>query len=94
MTLLAGTLSTWPRPTLNSANAKRPKIIALCVSPHHHGPRSHQIVVDLAKHATVPVINGPATSSTLRFADLLMIQERMAGYGPAMYIGDGNNVAS
>ncbi|HOO15527.1 MAG TPA: ornithine carbamoyltransferase [Phycisphaerae bacterium] len=57
----------------------------------------HQIVVDLAKHATVPVINGLSDFEhpCQILADLLTIQERkgrLRGLS-ATYIGDGNNVA-
>ena len=57
----------------------------------------HQIVVDLAKYATVPVINGLSDFEhpCQILADLLTIQERkgrLRGLS-ATYIGDGNNVA-
>jgi len=57
----------------------------------------HEIVVDLAKFATVPVINGLSDFEhpCQILADLLTIlerKERLAGLN-AMYIGDGNNVA-
>jgi ornithine carbamoyltransferase len=57
----------------------------------------HQIVVDLAKYATVPVINGLSDFEhpCQILADLLTIQERkgrLRGLN-ATYIGDGNNVA-
>ncbi len=57
----------------------------------------HDIVQDLAKYATVPVINGLSDFShpCQIMADLLTIQERkgkLAGLN-ACYIGDGNNVA-
>jgi ornithine carbamoyltransferase len=57
----------------------------------------HEIVVDLAKHATVPVINGLSDFEhpCQILADLLTIQERkgrLEGLN-AVYVGDGNNVA-
>ena len=58
---------------------------------------SHQEVLDLAEHATIPVINGltDLLHPTQVMADLLTIQEhkgRLAGLKLA-YIGDGNNMA-
>src|SRR5262249_38948137 len=58
---------------------------------------SHQIVEDLARYATVPVINGLSDFEhpCQILADLLTIQERkgkLEGLSGA-YIGDGNNVA-
>jgi ornithine carbamoyltransferase len=57
----------------------------------------HDIVVDLARHATVPVINGLTDFAhpCQILADLLTIKERkgtLKGLS-ATYIGDGNNVA-
>jgi ornithine carbamoyltransferase len=57
----------------------------------------HDIVVDLAKHATVPVINGLSDFEhpCQILADLQTIQEckgRLAGLN-FVYSGDGNNVA-
>jgi ornithine carbamoyltransferase len=57
----------------------------------------HDIVADLARHATVPVINGLSDFEhpTQIMADLQTIIERkgrLAGL-TACYIGDGNNVA-
>ena len=57
----------------------------------------HDIVVDLAKHATVPVINGLSDHEhpCQILADLQTIQERkgrLAGLS-FVYSGDGNNVA-
>ena len=57
----------------------------------------HDIVVDLAKHATVPVINGLSDEEhpCQVLADLLTIYEkkdRLEGLS-LTYIGDGNNVA-
>jgi ornithine carbamoyltransferase len=57
----------------------------------------HQIVVDLARYATVPVINGLSDFEhpCQILADLLTIQERkgrLRGLN-ATYVGDGNNVA-
>jgi ornithine carbamoyltransferase len=57
----------------------------------------HEIVVDLAKHATVPVVNG--LSDLLHpcqgLADLLTILEKKRHFEglTLAYIGDGNNVA-
>jgi ornithine carbamoyltransferase len=58
---------------------------------------SHQAIVDLARHATVPVING--LSDLLHpcqaLADVLTLRERfgrLEGLTLA-YVGDGNNVA-
>ena len=56
----------------------------------------HNIVVDLAKHATVPVINGLSDEEhpCQIMADLQTIQEkkgRLAGL-KAAFVGDGNNV--
>jgi ornithine carbamoyltransferase len=58
---------------------------------------SHQTVVDLSKHASVPVINALSDYEhpCQILADLLTIQEekkRLVGLKLA-YIGDGNNVA-
>ena len=58
---------------------------------------SHQEVLDLAQHATIPVINGltDLLHPTQVLADLLTIQEhkgRLAGL-KMTYIGDGNNMA-
>jgi ornithine carbamoyltransferase len=57
----------------------------------------HDIIVDLAKHATVPVINGlsDAEHPCQILADLLTIYEKkgqITGLN-AVYSGDGNNVA-
>ena len=57
----------------------------------------HQIVVDLAEHATVPVINGLSDQEhpCQILADLLTVRERkgtLAGLR-LCFIGDGNNVA-
>lgn len=57
----------------------------------------HQIVEDLARYATVPVINGLSDFEhpCQILADLLTVQERkgkLEGLSGA-YIGDGNNVA-
>jgi ornithine carbamoyltransferase len=57
----------------------------------------HEIVVDLAEHATVPVINGLSDHEhpCQIMADLLTVLERkgkLAGL-KGCYIGDGNNVA-
>jgi ornithine carbamoyltransferase len=57
----------------------------------------HDIVEDLARHATVPVINGLSDFEhpCQILADLLTIRERkgrLSGLS-AVYIGDGNNVA-
>jgi ornithine carbamoyltransferase len=57
----------------------------------------HGIVVDLAKHATCPVINGLSDFEhpCQILADLLTIRERKGGLKglSVTYIGDGNNVA-
>ena len=58
---------------------------------------SHQEVLDLAQHATIPVINGltDLLHPTQVLADLLTIQEhkgRLAGL-KMTYVGDGNNMA-
>lgn len=58
---------------------------------------SHQEVLDLAEHASIPVINGltDLLHPTQVLADLLTIQEhkgRLTGIKLA-YIGDGNNMA-
>jgi len=58
---------------------------------------SHQNVVDLAQHATVPVINGLCDQAhpCQALADMLTIHEhcgRMHGLR-VVFIGDGNNVA-
>ncbi|MFZ3101375.1 MAG: ornithine carbamoyltransferase [Desulfitobacteriaceae bacterium] len=58
---------------------------------------SHQEVLDLAEHATIPVINGltDLLHPTQVLADLLTIQEhkgRLAGL-KMTYVGDGNNMA-
>ena len=58
---------------------------------------SHQEVLDLAKYATIPVINGltDLLHPCQVLADLMAIQEhkgRLAGLKLA-YIGDGNNMA-
>ena len=57
---------------------------------------SHQAIIDLAKHATVPVINGLSDHShpCQALADFLTIREvlgRTEGITLA-YVGDGNNV--
>ncbi len=59
---------------------------------------SHQEVLDLAEHATVPVINGltDLLHPTQGLADLLTIKEhkgKLAGL-KLVFIGDGNNVAN
>jgi ornithine carbamoyltransferase len=57
----------------------------------------HDIVVDLAKYATCPVINGLSDLEhpCQILADLLTIRERKGGLKglSATYVGDGNNVA-
>jgi ornithine carbamoyltransferase len=58
---------------------------------------SHQNVVDLAKHATVPVINGLTDYShpCQALADVMTLEERFGTLGgkTLAYVGDGNNVA-
>ncbi|MGB9867137.1 MAG: ornithine carbamoyltransferase [Bacillota bacterium] len=58
---------------------------------------SHQDVVDLAKFATVPVINGltDLLHPTQALADVMTIQEKKGGLRGVKlaYVGDGNNVA-
>jgi ornithine carbamoyltransferase len=58
---------------------------------------AHQIVVDMAKHASIPVINGLTDYShpCQAMADFLTIQEKkkkLKGL-KLCYVGDGNNVA-
>jgi ornithine carbamoyltransferase len=57
----------------------------------------HNIVADLAKYATCPVINGLSDFEhpCQILADLLTIRERKGGLKglSATYVGDGNNVA-
>lgn len=57
----------------------------------------HDIVEELGKHATCPVINGLSDFEhpCQVLADLLTIQERKGGLKglSATYVGDGNNVA-
>lgn len=57
---------------------------------------SHQDIVDLAKYATVPVINGLTDLShpCQAMADMLTIKERFGSFKDLKlaYIGDGNNV--
>ena len=58
---------------------------------------SHQLVVDLARHASIPVINGLTDylHPCQALADLFTLQERwgeLKGRKLA-YVGDGNNVA-
>ncbi len=58
---------------------------------------SHETIEELAKHATIPVING--LSDLLHpcqiLSDVFTILEKMGGYGglKVAYVGDGNNVA-
>ena len=58
---------------------------------------SHQHVLDLAKHATVPVINGLTDYShpCQAMADLMTLEEHFGHLkGLTMaFVGDGNNVA-
>ena len=58
---------------------------------------AHQIVIDMAKHASIPVINGLTDYShpCQAMADFMTIQEKkkkLKGL-KLCYIGDGNNVA-
>ena len=57
----------------------------------------HNIVVDLAKHATVPVINGLSDEEhpCQVMADLLTVYEKKGRLGGLkfVYVGDGNNMA-
>ena len=59
---------------------------------------AHATVVELAEHATVPVINALSDQEhpCQALADLLTIHERFGGVRGVRvaYIGDGNNVAS
>jgi ornithine carbamoyltransferase len=56
---------------------------------------SHQTLVDLAKHASVPVINGltPAHHPCQALADALTLRQRFGDLRglPIAYVGDGNN---
>ena len=58
---------------------------------------SHQTIIDLARHAAIPIINGLSDHShpCQAMADLLTIQEAFGSLeGRTLaYIGDGNNVA-
>lgn len=58
----------------------------------------HQHVVDLARYAGIPVINGltDAHHPCQALADALTIQERLGGLNgvTVAYVGDGNNVAA
>src|ERR1700690_2062011 len=58
---------------------------------------AHQIVIDMAKHASIPVINGLTDYShpCQAMADFMTIQEKkkkLKGL-KLCYVGDGNNVA-
>lgn len=58
---------------------------------------SHQTLLDLAKHATVPVINGLSDAShpCQILADILTIEEHFGEYitgKTVAWVGDGNNV--
>ena len=58
---------------------------------------AHQIVIDMAKHASIPVINGLTDYShpCQAMADFLTVQEhkkKLKGL-KLCYVGDGNNVA-
>src|SRR5688572_15484400 len=61
----------------------------------------HEKILDLAKYATVPVINGLTDYShpCQAMSDMLTIEESLAGSGGQLkgrtlaFIGDGNNVA-
>ena len=58
---------------------------------------AHETLVDLAKHATVPVINGLTDKShpCQIMADVMTFEERMGPIKGRMiaWVGDGNNVA-
>ncbi len=58
----------------------------------------HKDILDLARHASVPVVNGLSDYShpCQGLADLLTIYERFGKFSgiKVAYIGDGNNVAS
>ncbi|MCX6137921.1 MAG: ornithine carbamoyltransferase [Ignavibacteriales bacterium] len=58
---------------------------------------AHQVVIDMAKHASVPIINGLTDYShpCQAMADFLTIQEKKGELKglKVCYVGDGNNVA-
>jgi ornithine carbamoyltransferase len=58
---------------------------------------AHQIVIDMAKHASIPIINGLTDYShpCQAMADFLTIQEKKGDLKglKVCYVGDGNNVA-
>jgi ornithine carbamoyltransferase len=58
---------------------------------------AHQIVVDMARHASIPVINGLTDYShpcqaMADYLTILQVKRRVSGLKVA-YVGDGNNVA-
>jgi ornithine carbamoyltransferase len=59
---------------------------------------AHETVMELARHATVPVINGLSDREhpCQILGDLLTIQERKGGLSglKMVFVGDGNNVAN
>lgn len=59
--------------------------------------RSHDTVVELARHSDVPVINGLSNLEhpCQILADLLTIKERKGGFNVKLaWVGDGNNVCN
>ncbi len=58
---------------------------------------AHQTIIDLARHASIPVINGLSDNShpCQAMADVLTVQEEFGALEgrTIAYIGDGNNVA-
>ena len=79
---------------------RRHRARALALRPRHRGARvyAHQDVLDLARHGSVPVING--LSDLLHpcqaLADYFTLRERRGALSglKLAYVGDGNNVAN